>query len=184
MVRPYGRPRYVANGDHERGIAGRASLRDHGRSGDRKGRPTASEQASSAPRITWHGLLGGWLASPLAVTVVAALLGSWLIPQLTRGWQDHQKALEIKTGLVGRMSESVSDAVARGRFIAAGLVAPGAEQREWNGAYRAWTTSSAAIGATLRAYTGAEIGAAWQSYADAVTNFLLLSADTDPGSRR
>jgi hypothetical protein len=86
--------------------------------------------------------------------VVAALLGSWLLPQITRKWQDHQKALEIKTGLVSEMSESVSNAVATSRFIAAGLVArsssdPRAEQRAWNDGYRERTTSSASVGAKL-----------------------------------
>jgi hypothetical protein len=41
------------------------------------------------------------------VTVVAALLSTWLLPQFTRGWQD-QKSLEIQTGLVSQLSESVS----------------------------------------------------------------------------
>ena len=128
--------------------------------------------------------LAQWLANPLVVTVVAALLGSFLIPYLTRSWQDHQKALEIKTDLVGQMSESVGDAVATGRFIAADLVAPGSEQREWNDGYRSWTTASASIGAGLRAYVGSEVGSDWRSFADTVTNFFLLSADNDPRSRR
>lgn len=124
------------------------------------------------------------LASPLLVTVVAALLGSWLIPQLTRDWQDHQEALGIKTGLVAQMSESASGAVATGRFIASDLVPAAEQQREWNKAYRQWTTASAATGAKLRAYVGQEIGADWAAFADAVTNFLLLGTNTDARSRR
>jgi hypothetical protein len=120
------------------------------------------------------------------VTVVAALLGSWLIPQLTREWQDHQESLEIKTGLVSRMSTSVSGAVATGRFIAADLVEPTSQQREWNEGYRKWTTVSAAIGAELRAYVGETVGSDWRSFSNVVTNLLLLSADAnnDPRSRR
>ena len=82
------------------------------------------------------------------MTVVAALLVNWLIPQVTRKWQDHQKALEIKTGLVSEMSESVSGAVMTGRFLASGLIRkssadPRAEQRAWNEGFRDWTTRSA-----------------------------------------
>jgi hypothetical protein len=128
--------------------------------------------------------VGGWLASPLVVTVVAAVLGSWLIPQFTRGWQDHQKALEIKTGLVSQMSESVSDVVATGRFVAADLVQPASQQHEWNDGYRRWTTASAVIGAKLRAYAGSDLGTAWSAFADAATDYLLLSADTEASSRR
>jgi hypothetical protein len=128
--------------------------------------------------------LAQWLANPLVVTVVAAVLGSFLIPYLTRSWQDHQKALEIKTSLVSQMSESVSDAVATGRFIAADLVQTGSAQQAWNDGYREWTTASASIGARLQAYVGPEIGADWRSFADVVENFFRLSANTDNRSRR
>ena len=125
----------------------------------------------------------------MLVTVVAALLGSWLLPQLTRGWQNHQKSLEIKTGLVSQMSESVSSAVATGRFIAAGLVAesssdPRAEQGAWNDAYRTWTTESASIGAKLRAYFGAGIGSDWQTFTYVITDYLQLSANVKRDSGR
>ena len=83
-------------------------------------KPESPEVADSAPPARARRTnLGTWLANPLLVTVVAALLGSWLLPQVTRKWQDHQKALEIQTGLVSEMSESASNAVATSRFIAA-----------------------------------------------------------------
>ena len=114
--------------------------------------------------------------------MVAALLGGWLIPQVTRKWQDHEKALEIKTGLVSEMSESVSSAVMTGRFIAVGLVRgasadPSADQRAWNDGYRAWTTGSASTGAKLEAYFAAsDLGSEWRSFANVVTDFFQLSA--------
>jgi hypothetical protein len=116
---------------------------------------------------------------------VAAILVNWLIPQFTRKWQDHQKALEIKTDLVSQMSESVSSAVMTGRFIAAGLVSrssadPRADQRAWNDGYRAWTTNSASIGAKLEAYMGGDFGSEWRSFSPVVTNFFQLSANVGP----
>src|SRR5207302_11300464 len=83
-------------------------------------KPADAQQAATQPsrlRELSHGL-----AHPLLIAVVVALLGNWLIPHFTRKWQDHQKALEIKTGLVSDMGESISNAVTTGRFIAAGLV--------------------------------------------------------------
>jgi len=153
-------------------------------------KPESPDVADSAPPARARRTnLGTWLANPLLVTVVAALLGSWLLPQVTRKWQDHQKALEIQTGLVSEMSESASNAVATSRFIAAGLVAksssdPRAEQRAWNDGYREWTTASASIGAKLRAYFGAAVGSEWQMFTYAVTDFVLLSAKPGPGSGR
>jgi hypothetical protein len=166
-----------------------ALLRDDGASKSGVGdTTTVSDEATRQPRaasvVSRRHELAQWLANPLVVTVVAAFLGSFLIPQITRNWQDHQKALEIKTGLVGQMSESVSDAVATGRFIAADLIAPGSQQQEWNDGYREWTTASASIGAALRAYVGSEVGSDWRSFELVVTNFLQLSAYTDRRSRR
>lgn len=150
---------------------------------------TAELSEPAPPARARRANLSTWLSNPLLVTVVAALLGSWLLPQITRKWQDHQKALEIKTGLVSEMSESVSNAVATSRFIAAGLVArsssdPRAEQRAWNDGYREWTTSSASVGAKLRAYFGPEVGSEWQTFTYAVTDLVLLSAKAAPGSGR
>jgi hypothetical protein len=119
--------------------------------------------------------LRSWLSSPLLVAVVAALLGSLLIPSITRNWQNHQKALEIQTGLVSDMSQSVSSAVANSRFIAAGLVARPSSQQAWNDLYRDWTTSGASIGARIRAYFGPTVANDWQAYTYALTDFVGLS---------
>jgi hypothetical protein len=149
---------------------------------------TVSDEATRPPRaaslMSRRHELAQWLGNPLVVTVVAAFLGSFLIPHLTRSWQDHQKALEIKTSLVGQMSESVSDAVATGRFLAGDLVSTESPQQAWNDGYRDWTTASASIGARLQAYVGSEIGSDWRSFADVVTNFFQLSANSDSRSRR
>jgi hypothetical protein len=148
-------------------------------------REPPSDEKPAPASASWTHELAQWLGNPLVVTVVAAILGGFLIPHFTRSWQDHQKELEIKTDLVGQMGESVSEAVATGRFIAADLVPPGPrQQEEWNAGYRDWTTASASIGSGLQAYVGSELGSDWSSFANVVTNFFLLSADNDPRSRR
>jgi hypothetical protein len=122
-----------------------------------------------------------WLAHPFLIAVCVALLVNFLIPNFTRKWQNHQKALEIKTGLVSDMGQSVSNAVMTGRFIAGGLVSrsssdPRADQRAFNDGFRAWTTSEASIGAKLQAYFGSTIGTQWRSFGNAVTDYFQLSA--------
>ena len=130
--------------------------------------------------------LGHWLSNPLLVPVVAAFLGSWLLPQITRQWQDHQKALEIQTALVSEMSEAVSTLPS---------VPAASSPRDWLPSRRptrapssapgttgtgVLTSSSASIGAKLRAYFGPGVGGEWQSFTYVVTDFLLLSAKPGP----
>jgi hypothetical protein len=146
-----------------------------------------SDAKSEAAKPSRLRELSRWLAHPLLIAVCVAVLVNWLIPQFTRKWQDHQKALEIKTGLVSDMGESISDAVMSGRFISAGLVSrsssdPRADQRAFNDGYRAWTTSNASIGAKIQAYFGNDLGSQWRSFANVVTDYFQLSAT--PGSGR
>jgi hypothetical protein len=152
-----------------------------------EGKAANEHHAGSA--ASWHSELRAWLSSPLLVAVVAALLGSLLIPSITRNWQNHQKALEIQTGLVSDMSQAVSSAVANSRFIAAGLVArsstrSGAEQQAWNNVYRDWTTSGATIGAKIRAYFGPSVASDWQAFTYALADYVALSAKPTSGSGR
>ncbi len=124
--------------------------------------------------------LRDWLGNPLIVAVVTTALASLVVPQLTRQWQDHQKALEIQTGLVSSMSKSVSDAVVSGRMIASGVFPAGGSQLAYNVAVRSWSIESSVAGAKLEAYfPGTGVGDDWRSYGDAVTNYLLLTGKVD-----
>lgn len=133
-------------------------------------------------RKAWHGHLYDWLANPLLIAVVGSLLVYWLIPQFTRGWQNHAKILEVKTNLVADMSDSVGNATMTGRFIASGLIGketddPNATQRAFNDAYRKWTITSAVIASQLAAYfPSSDLASRWRSYANVVTDYLQLSA--------
>jgi hypothetical protein len=152
-----------------------------------------AEPASAAEvpqrREPWHRHLQGWLASPLLVTVVGAVLASVVIPQLTRGWQNHQKILDVKTGLVADMSDSASSALSSGRFIASGLVGratsdPFATQRAFNDAYQSWTTKSAVTGAQLAAYfPDSDLSDRWRAYGNLVADFLQVGVRGQPADR-
>jgi len=141
---------------------------------------STTEQPGRAKR--WEQGVYNWLGNPLLVAVVGAVLVYWLIPQLTRGWQNHQKILEVKTNLVKQMSQSVASTVTAGRFVASGLIGrassdPNATQRAFNDAYEQWITSSAVIGAQLAAYfPKSDIADKWDTFANVTTDFFQLSA--------
>jgi hypothetical protein len=146
-----------------------------------------AQDSPGPPRPSRVRELSHGLAHPFVIAVVIAVLVNLLIPSFTRKWQDHQKALEIKTELVSDMGESISDAVMSGRFISAGLVSrsssdPRADQQAFNDGYRAWTTNNASIGAKIQAYFGSDLGSQWRSFANVVTDYFQLSAT--PGSGR
>ena len=67
-----------------------------------------------------------WKALAL-VAIVGSFFVYLLIPQLTRGWQNHAKILEVKTNLVADMSDSVGSTTMTGRFIASGLIGKATE---------------------------------------------------------
>jgi len=130
----------------------------------------------------WQRQLYNWLANPLLVAIVGSFFVYLLIPQLTRGWQNHAKILEVKTNLVADMSDSVGSTTMTGRFIASGLIGkatadPNATQRAFNDAYQKWTIKSAVIASQLAAcFPASDLGFRWRSYANVVTDFLQLSA--------
>jgi hypothetical protein len=138
-------------------------------------------------RPPWHRQVNDWLANPLLVAIASSALIYLIIPQLTRGWQNHEKVLEVKTNLVGDMSDTVAKAVMNGRFIGSGLISratdnPHATQQAFNDAFQQWTTNSAVIGSQLAAYfPGSELVGRWRSYSTVVSDFLQLSVG---GQRR
>jgi hypothetical protein len=143
------------------------------------GEQIAAAQAPQA-RAARGRTLREWLGNPLIVAVATTILASLVIPQLTRQWQDHQKALEIQTALVSSMSESVSDALVSGRMIASGVFPAGGSQKAYNAAVRSWSIESSVTGAKLEAYfPGTGVGDDWRSYGNAVTNYLLLTGKVD-----
>jgi hypothetical protein len=144
----------------------------------------ASDPIAAVPVADVRGArsraLREWLGNPLVVTIVSTVLVTFIVPQLTRQWQDHQKALEIQTALVSSMSESVSDAVISGRMIASGLFPSGGSQRVYNTAIRSWSVDSSVAAAKLEAYfPRSGLGEDWRRYGDVIGDYLLLTGSVD-----
>jgi hypothetical protein len=137
----------------------------------------------------WHRQVNDWLGNPLLVAVASSALIYLIIPQLTRGWQNHEKVLEVKTNLVGDMSDAVAKAVMSGRFVGSGLISratdnPHATQQAFNDAFQSWATNSAVIGSQLAAYfPDSKLVRRWRSYSTVVSDFLQLSVGGQPRDR-
>lgn len=123
------------------------------------------------------------LKHPLFLLLVTALITQYLIPHITRRWQDHQKEIELKTGLVSEISESVLKVVIGTQF--AELGAKSQSQEEFDSYFREWEIQRAVIGSKIRGYfSDADLGTEWDAFSEIVTEVYALAGTTDPTFRK
>ena len=116
-----------------------------------------------------------WLSNPLLLLVVGGAISGLLIPYITTQWQNHEKELEIKTDLVGRISETVMSMIMAVQF--AEMSGPTQQsQEEYNKIFREWEISNAVTGSQIRAYFPAnKLGQDWDKLSKLVTDVYALS---------
>jgi hypothetical protein len=160
----------------------------------------AAIAASPAEKIAAREQDRGFAALIHSPAVAAALLSgviavvvAFIGPTLARTWQNHEKALEVRTTLATDMSKSFTMAVGAGQRVASGLIYGPTGDRHRNAAvvqaaYNAglgqWQVDGGRITAELSArYSDGEILHEWRLYRLAVTRFYRLSAAL-PGYER
>jgi len=117
---------------------------------------------------------------PLLAVLLTAALSGYVVPRITRRWQDHQKELEIKTSLV----EAVSDEVLQ--FVLAMQFAErkASTQEAFDEAYRRWEVQRAVLTGKLRVYfRDPTIAQEFESFSDAVSDFYALAGISHPEYR-
>jgi hypothetical protein len=116
-----------------------------------------------------------WLRVPKAVlvTVLGLALSAWLIPALTRQWDDRQKEHELQAAVVGDMASATAHALVGGEAIWSGqhVTEPAAEQVRSQ-----WALASLQLEARLRTYFPASVVAGWDIYSWAVDRFIRARA--------
>ena len=109
---------------------------------------------------------------------LGALISSLLVPWFTQKWQDHQKALELKSDLASQIAESATSAIVTSRSVHEEKrhdFSP-AEEKSW----RAWQIKSAAIEARLRAYfPNNSLADEWLGFTQEVEAFHVISDGLD-----
>jgi hypothetical protein len=99
-----------------------------------------------------------FFSSQLGIFVLGAIITSLLIPWFFQVWQDYQKELEIKSDLVGQISESVTRMIMSTQFFflnnpeTLGLEQYNKQMEELNSDYRDWEIASSVIDSQLKAY--------------------------------
>lgn len=123
-----------------------------------------------------------WLSHPFVLLLVGALISSYLIPLFTRRWQDHETELNLKVGLVEKISDAVTRMVMAIQFAEVGATSQ--KQEEFDAAYRDWEIERASIGSHLQAYfPKTDIGSNWKHYSELVSDFYALTGIFDEKGR-
>lgn len=131
-----------------------------------------------------------FLKHPLFLLIAGAVVTGYLVPTITRYWQDRQKELEQRTGLVGDISENVMKIVMAVQFahvwkanLSASEDIGSADQRrelmeQLNAAYMEWQVRSAVLGTKLEAYfkggNDDQLPEDWSAFSRAVERFYAL----------
>jgi hypothetical protein len=108
--------------------------------------------------------------------VIGAVISSYLIPSFTRRWQDHQKALEVRSDLASQIAGSATSSIitSDGIFEARKTHPSRADEKLW----LAWQIQSEAIQARLRAYlTDRSLAHDWFGFMQEVEVFHRASYD-------
>jgi len=125
------------------------------------------------------------LRHPLFLVLATGLISSYLIPRLTRRWQDHQKAIETRTRFASEITESVvkfilAVQIAERKTIEQDVAKRKIEQDDYNKAYQEWEVKRATLGSQIRGYfQDPQLALDWASLSEAVTEIYALSGTWD-----
>ena len=156
----------------------------------------AEVESRLGERHFWRRATGS-LSHPLLLLLIGAAFSSYLIPSLTRGWQNHEKEVELKAQLASDLTEKTTafimavqsvELTTRATDVDPPTPKEFAEHQaqidELNNRYQQWEVDSAVIGSRLRTYfPDTSLVADWRSLSDAITGFYAMEGTTDLSSR-
>jgi hypothetical protein len=134
------------------------------------GVPSGEDEASKAADPTAASRLRRWTRIPKAVLVslLGLTLTAWLLPALTRQWDDRQREHELKAAIVANMASSTARALVGGEAIWSGRLAKQGRKRIGD----EWALSALEIEAQIRSYFPSSVVASWEVYSWVVDRFI------------
>jgi hypothetical protein len=119
------------------------------------------------------------IPTALLVTVVGIVLSAWLLPALTRQWDDRQKANELKVALVSDIAAASANAIGD-----AGQIRAEGDRSLRARAVRAWAVATLELESRLRAYYPPELVVKWRVFSYAIDRYLGRPVDASFGDSR
>jgi hypothetical protein len=131
---------------------------------------TAKAPADAAPAASAErSRLRLRVPKTLLVTVLGFALSAWLIPAMTKQWDDRQKVHELKADVVAEMASVSARALLAGEAVWSGQHLTARERKRVE---NEWGLSTLGLEARLRAYFPRSVVTGWEVYAWAVDRFL------------
>ena len=119
------------------------------------------------------------LEHPLFLLLAGALVTSLVIPRITRRWQNRQRALDLKAGLLARLSDAVTRLVTHAWFREMGNKSELTDEDrvEFRWGYGEWEVESRQLETQLRAYfaSSPELARHWAQYCELLRALHHLS---------
>jgi hypothetical protein len=147
-------------------------------------RPAPAEEGKSADQTFWRRIsrpLLFWrrLPTALVVTLIGLGLSAWLLPAITRQWDDRQKAHELQASIVTDMATATAQVLGEGEALhASGRALAGNEGSR----SIEWSRARLQMEARLHAYFPSEIVETWQLYSYFVSFFEPAAHTAGEGS--
>jgi hypothetical protein len=128
------------------------------------------------PETPAHGRWRRRIPTPVVVTLIGIALSAWLLPAITRQWDDRQKAHDLQAAIVTDMASATARMLTRGELRNQHQRDKGLDRRQRikvNRGVRSieWSQASLQLEARLHAYFPDETVQAWQLYSYFVTYF-------------
>jgi hypothetical protein len=146
--------------------------------------PTRSARPTAWPRpIAWLlRLTRRSIPKSLVLAVIGIGLSSWLIPAITRQWDDRQKAGDLKAALVAEMATATGRAVLDAQTFTYARATTHPSQSA-NDSIKEWSVAALEVRAKLDAYFGPPAVDAWNGvtqYVDATLSVAYRGRNHEP----
>jgi len=103
------------------------------------------------------------------VTALTFALSAWLLPAMTRQWDDRQKEHELKANVVADMGKDTAHALIGGEAIWSGQKVSIPEQKRLG---TEWSLAALEMESRLRTYFSPSVVRSWELYAWAADRFI------------
>src|SRR5947209_324183 len=142
------------------------------------------EKAAESEEKSWSETLRDWMGHPLLLLLVGAIVTGLLVPSITHGWQTQQMGQDLKTKVIGEITDSSAATMSQLELTVlpefGTTTSPSASAAQ----YQAWMQKGSSISSEIHAYfPDKNLPGHWGNYYGLMRNFYLYTYAHDPTTR-